>query len=153
MGNRIKNLKEGLLLCQENLLLLATSQWKITQPLVHPDYDVSKHEYYVNFVADVSSELSPQNFHRLTQGIEKTIGHSSKRKWLPRRLDIDIVLSAKNCHRDFSLCPAIQVKVPNLTIPHPAYPKRDFLREMIEGDLGVETKKHFKKERLQSAKS
>ena len=145
LGKRIKNLKAGIVLCQEELLFLATSHWKVTKPLSHRDYDIRNHGSYVNFVADVSSALSPTDLHSLTFSVEKKIGHSNKGKWLPRHLDIDILFVSKNWNRDFSQCPAIRVALPHLTIPHPAYFQRGFLIEMVETDLGIQTEKHFTK--------
>ena len=71
LGKRIKNLKAGIVLCQEELLFLATSHWKVTKPLSHRDYDIRNHGSYVNFVADVSSALSPTDLHSLTFSVEK----------------------------------------------------------------------------------
>lgn len=123
------------------------SSWAKTTPLKHALYDTSGHEEYFNFVCDGSSFLDPNSFYqKAIIPIENAVGHSREGKWLPRKLDIDVLFAAKNEHEDFNLCTPIKVLEQDFFIPHGSYFERDFWRVMVEKELMISLdtiKKHF----------
>jgi 2-amino-4-hydroxy-6-hydroxymethyldihydropteridine diphosphokinase len=74
----------------------------------------------------LETNLSPADLLAHCRAIETERGRERRERWGPRTLDLDIVrYGARN------------VREPNLTIPHPELPNRDFWqREIAELDPG-----------------
>jgi len=73
----------------------------------------------------IETDLAPRALLASLLAIEATLGRVRGRRWGPRLIDCDIVLYG-----------ADRVAEPDLAIPHPELPHRDFwLRELAE--LGV----------------
>lgn len=71
---------------------------------------------YINAVAQLETELSAQQLLRTLQAIEQTQGRERKQRWGARTLDLDILLYGD-----------ATVFEPDLTIPHPRLPDRNFV--------------------------
>ncbi len=70
---------------------------------------------FLNQMIAVQTELSPKQLLASLQEIERTAGRERSGRWGPRTLDLDIVLFEKQTATD-----------PNLTVPHPELPNREF---------------------------
>lgn len=71
---------------------------------------------YLNCVAEIETELKPEQLLQVTQGIEKLLGRKKRERWGDRNIDIDIISFGKTHFRSS-----------NLTIPHPQADKRAFV--------------------------
>ena len=79
---------------------------------------------YLNQMALLETDLAPAEILRHLHAIERERGRARSVRWGPRTLDLDIVRFGDR-----------QVREPELTIPHPELPRRDFwLREIAELD-------------------
>ena len=77
---------------------------------------------YLNQMVLVETSLSPEELLAQCRKIEAERGRERHERWGPRTLDLDIVRFGLRAIRE-----------PNLTIPHPELPNRDFwLREIAE---------------------
>jgi 2-amino-4-hydroxy-6-hydroxymethyldihydropteridine diphosphokinase len=80
---------------------------------------------YLNQMLLVETELEPRPLLEALLAIEQGMGRERREKWGPRIIDCDIVAYGEE-----------RVSEPDLVIPHPELPYRDFwLRELAE--LGV----------------
>jgi 2-amino-4-hydroxy-6-hydroxymethyldihydropteridine diphosphokinase len=79
---------------------------------------------YLNQMVLLETSLGPAELLAHCRAIEAERGRERRERWGPRTLDLDIVrYGARN------------VREPNLTIPHPELPNRDFWqREIAELD-------------------
>jgi 2-amino-4-hydroxy-6-hydroxymethyldihydropteridine diphosphokinase len=75
-----------------------------------------KQPNYINGVAQIETNLSPQELLNYTKGLEKLLGRVGKGQWVSRPIDIDILFYGKEviCEDD-------------LTIPHPLVHERKFV--------------------------
>jgi 2-amino-4-hydroxy-6-hydroxymethyldihydropteridine diphosphokinase len=79
---------------------------------------------YLNQMALLETDLTPAELLRHLHAIERERGRARSLRWGPRTLDLDIVRFGDR-----------QVREPDLTIPHPELPRRDFWqREIAELD-------------------
>jgi 2-amino-4-hydroxy-6-hydroxymethyldihydropteridine diphosphokinase len=72
-------------------------------------------EPYLNQMIAVETELTPRDLLAALQKIENAAGRVRAERWGPRTLDLDIVLFERQTVRE-----------PDLTVPHPELPNRDF---------------------------
>lgn len=70
---------------------------------------------FLNQMIAVETELSPLDLLSALHGIEQRAGRTRDLRWGPRTLDLDIVLFEHQTAAE-----------PNLSIPHPELPNRDF---------------------------
>ncbi len=75
---------------------------------------------YLNQMVLVETSLSPEELLAECRKIEAERGRERRERWGPRTLDLDIVRYGSRTIRE-----------PNLTIPHPELPHRDFWRREI----------------------
>ncbi|OLB51667.1 MAG: 2-amino-4-hydroxy-6-hydroxymethyldihydropteridine diphosphokinase [Gemmatimonadetes bacterium 13_2_20CM_2_65_7] len=75
---------------------------------------------YLNQMVLVETSLSPEELLAQCRKIEAERGRERRERWGPRTLDLDIVRYGSRTIRE-----------PNLTIPHPELPHRDFWRREI----------------------
>ena len=81
---------------------------------------------YLNQMVLLETSLSPTEVLAQCRAIEAERGRERRERWGPRTLDLDIVRYGARIVRE-----------PELTIPHPELPNRDFwLREIAELDGG-----------------
>jgi 2-amino-4-hydroxy-6-hydroxymethyldihydropteridine diphosphokinase len=98
--------------------VLATSAVEETEPLGPPQ------PRYLNQMVLVETGLDPGRFLKALHKIEEENGRVRGERWAPRTLDLDIVRYGTRRLRD-----------PDLRIPHPELPNREWwLREMEEVD-------------------
>ncbi|WP_158996568.1 2-amino-4-hydroxy-6-hydroxymethyldihydropteridine diphosphokinase [Pigmentibacter ruber] len=148
LGDREANLSKSLKLLKTHVTILKQSSWRKTAPLTHPIYNTDNHEYYINFVALVETNLSPIELYQIIVEIEDIIGHPRERRWMPRALDIDILFCAYSSNNlpFSSLKPHIYYKFPDFHVPHTEYFKRDFWQDMVENEMQISREtilKHF----------
>jgi 2-amino-4-hydroxy-6-hydroxymethyldihydropteridine diphosphokinase len=80
---------------------------------------------YLNQMLAVATSLSPKNLLVKLHAIEQGCGRERRERWGPRTLDLDIVRFGNR-----------MLKTPDLTIPHPEIPNRDFwMREIAELEM------------------
>ena len=97
--------------------LIATSSEEETAPLAGMDQPP-----YLNQMVLLETELTPHALLEAGQAIEQEAGRVRTVRWGPRTLDIDIIRFGDRHLTD-----------PDLIIPHPELPNRDFwLRELAE---------------------
>ena len=96
--------------------LLAESSIEETQPIGPAQ------PWFLNQMIAVETSLSPHELLRELQEIERQAGRTRGKRWGPRTLDLDIVCFARQ-----------SVHEPDLLVPHPELPNRDFWqRELAE---------------------
>lgn len=71
---------------------------------------------FINAVAEVFTDLRPQELLSVCQQVEYELGRERLRHWGPRIIDIDILLLGER-----------QIKEDNLQIPHPYITERNFV--------------------------
>jgi 2-amino-4-hydroxy-6-hydroxymethyldihydropteridine diphosphokinase len=77
---------------------------------------------YLNQMLAAETELAPAELLAALRLIETAEGRDRRERWGPRTLDLDIVRFDEQI-----------VNTPNLTVPHPELPRRDFWqRELAE---------------------
>ena len=75
---------------------------------------------YLNQMVLIETSLPPEELLAHCRTIEAERGRERRERWGPRTLDLDIVRYGSRTIRE-----------PNLTIPHPELPNRDFWRREI----------------------
>ena len=80
---------------------------------------------YLNAALAVATRLSPLELLARCQHVEASLGRVRRRRWGPRRIDIDLLIYGR-----------FEMRHPRLKLPHPRIARRDFvLRPLI--DLAV----------------
>lgn len=116
IGNRRANLQKAIeFVAQDRVELYAISGLYQT-----PAWGITDQADFYNAVIQIQTHLSPKALLEHTQGVEKTIGRFTTFKWGPRLIDIDIL----EYHR-------WQIRLPELTLPHPLYPQRAFVLQPL----------------------
>lgn len=113
LGDRLQYFKEAVsALTQAGITVQAKSTVYTSKPagVIDPQPD------YLNAVIRISSDLDANDLLQVTQAIEAQCGRSNKGLYLPRNLDLDIILYGHN-NQNHAL----------LTIPHPRFLERDFV--------------------------
>ena len=95
-------------------------------------------------MCDVACSLLPDELYQKIVIIEDQLGHQREDKWLPRKLDIDILLWGKNTSPNFNLCKALKYNLNNLCIPHQDFYKRNFLLNLSKNSLKIPIKTIYK---------
>ena len=137
-GNRKKHCFRALESLTQYASILRQSAWLITKPLRSKDYDTCDHEDYLNFIVEIKTNLRPVALYKQIQKTEDLIGHSRKRRWLPRELDIDILFFSKDDHIDFNDCTMLIFKESGLKIPHQSFFERDFLVNLVKSNFKID---------------
>lgn len=75
---------------------------------------------YLNQMVALETSLTPRELLDALHGIERDAGRVRSVRWGPRTLDLDIVMFD-----------AQRVDEPDLTVPHPQLPHRDFWRREL----------------------
>lgn len=91
--------------------LLAVSHWYRSAALGPPGQPD-----YINGVAVLSTELPAHRLLLALQSIERVSGRIRAERWGPRPLDLDILLYGAEC-----------INTPELVVPHPQIPHRNFV--------------------------
>jgi 2-amino-4-hydroxy-6-hydroxymethyldihydropteridine diphosphokinase len=116
LGDRQRNLDDAVaqLGREPNIVVLATSRWRETQPIGGPKDQAQ----FLNGAALLGTSLTPQQLHGVLQRIEATAGRTRESRWAPRTLDLDLLL-----YDDLA------IDTPELTVPHPRMSFRRFVLE------------------------
>ena len=78
--------------------------------------------WFLNQMIAVETSMTPHELLRALQAIEQQAGRTRGKRWGPRTLDLDIVCFGQQ-----------SVHEPDLWVPHPELPNRDFWqRELAE---------------------
>lgn len=120
--------------------VLTQSKWHLTAPFQSTVYDIQNQNDYLNFVCDVSTNTHPFEFYKnFIVYIENQLGHSRSQKWLPRALDVDILLSAHNVKEDFYECDPIVMQSFDFCVPHKELlnAERIVIKNMLENELNI----------------
>ena len=100
--------------------LVAASQVEETTPI-----GPAGQEAYLNQMVLLVTALEPQELLEHCREIESQRGRERRERWSARTLDLDIVRFGERT-----------IETPELTVPHPELPNRDFWRrELAELDL------------------
>lgn len=121
--------------------ILTQSQCHLTSPFQSMLYDVKHQDNYLNFVCDVTTKVNPFDFYSdCIVKIEDQLGHSRVTKWQPRVLDVDILMSAYDQHKDFQKCQPFVIKKLNFHIPHKELlnPERIVIKNMLKNELNLD---------------
>ena len=105
------------------------SDWYLTKPV-----GVEDQNWFVNGVASLTVEVSPQVLLRRVMEIEADMGRVRRERWGPRIIDLDILLFGREI-----------IQEENLKVPHPLMHLRRFVLEplvklvpdLIHPSLGV----------------
>jgi len=119
LGDRAANLRKALAQLDVAGRLLAVSALYETQPVDLPD-EVPEQPWFLNCVAAIETEKTPQGLLQTALQIEAAMGRLRMRKKGPRNIDIDVLLFGDRV-----------VDEPGLKIPHPAMPLRRFVLEPL----------------------
>jgi 2-amino-4-hydroxy-6-hydroxymethyldihydropteridine diphosphokinase len=122
LGDRVGKIRRALEeLANSGVEVLRVSSLYKTEPV-----DFRAQAWFVNCVAEVSTELMPLQLMKAAQTIERALGRRSGVSKGPRPIDIDILLYGNTA-----------VRSPALTIPHARMAERRFvlipLRELAGG--------------------
>jgi 2-amino-4-hydroxy-6-hydroxymethyldihydropteridine diphosphokinase len=119
LGDRAEHLRAAreALAALPDTRLVAASSIEETAPLGGMDQPP-----YLNQMVLLETGLEPRRLLEACQAIERARGRVRVGRWGPRTLDVDVVRYGGR-----------QVREPDLIIPHPELPRRDFwLRELAE---------------------
>lgn len=113
-----------------------------TKPLSSDVYHTTDHEDYLNFVFEFHTTLAPSELYLSIRAIEDYFGRDRSRRWLPRPVDLDLLLCARNEDGAENFEPRMAFvfydRESDLRIPHAELGKRDFLLKMISSDLHID---------------
>ena len=117
IGNRARHLDEGLfrLNRHEQIDVVRVSDYIETAPEGGPPQGD-----YLNAVAQIQTDLSPEELLDVVMRIEEDMGRRRVEKWGPRLIDIDIELYGDKV-----------ISKPDLKIPHPHMHERRFVLEPL----------------------
>lgn len=112
-GDKIKNLRDALCAMKSigDINITRTSSLYLSEPWGKPNQPE-----FINQVAEIETELSPQDLLIHLQNIEIKMGRRRSEKWGPRLIDLDILLYGRE-----------EFNTPELTIPHPYMRERLFV--------------------------
>jgi 2-amino-4-hydroxy-6-hydroxymethyldihydropteridine diphosphokinase len=119
LGDRAANLRAALAGLDAAGRMVALSAIYESEPVDVP-IELSNQPWFLNCVASIETDLTPQKLLRLAMQIETSMGRRRFQDKGPRNIDIDIVLFG-NC----------VVDEPGLKIPHPAMHRRRFVLEPL----------------------
>ncbi|MBN1366228.1 MAG: 2-amino-4-hydroxy-6-hydroxymethyldihydropteridine diphosphokinase [Syntrophaceae bacterium] len=117
LGNSLENCKKAveILSRMKGIELKTVSSFYRTEPV-----GMDSQNYFTNAVAEIKTDLSPENLLRAMQDIEKEMGRERGVKNSPRVIDLDILFYGQNVF-----------KQKELVIPHPEIHKRRFVLEPL----------------------
>jgi 2-amino-4-hydroxy-6-hydroxymethyldihydropteridine diphosphokinase len=152
LGRRKFNCMAAIVILGEFSKIIQKSSFIETLPLDCKKYSNKGHSSYINLVLEILTDLSALDLYKKIIKIEDSMGHNRERKWLPRYIDIDILLWVLNTADSFSCCPAIAYNKDLFSVPHNEFWKRDFLISLCKEDLALSSSclqehRHLRKNR------
>ena len=117
LGDKVATLRHAIdLIAHEVGELRACSRLYITSALVPPERAEEIQPDYVNAVIVIETRRSPRDVLNLLQDIERRLGRIRSERWCARTIDLDLLFAGDT-----------MVNTPELQIPHPELPRRDFV--------------------------
>jgi len=113
MGNKAQNINDAIQLIEKNIGKIdQKSSVYETEPWGNSDQDS-----FYNQAVLLHSSIAPNELLQKCQAIELQLGRdrTKEQKWLSRTIDIDILIYGNQI-----------IKTPNLKVPHPELPNRNF---------------------------
>jgi len=113
MGNKAQNINDAIQLIEKNIGKIdQKSSVYETEPWGNSDQDS-----FYNQAVLLHSSIAPNELLQKCQAIELQLGRDRAKvqKWLSRTIDIDILIYGNQI-----------IKTPNLNVPHPELPNRNF---------------------------
>ncbi len=113
LGDRSANVSQALEMLggADGVSVLAVSDTIETKPLSNPVQD-----NYINAVAKIATSLPAERLHRAMLSIEDSLGRLRTGKWLPRPMDLDLLLYGDQV-----------IETDDLTVPHRQMHLRSFV--------------------------
>jgi 2-amino-4-hydroxy-6-hydroxymethyldihydropteridine diphosphokinase len=112
LGDKAKNMKEALgYLAKKDITVCKVSDFMETRP-----YGVTDQPDFLNAVAEVRTEKSPEELLQVLLQIEQEMGRKRIRRWGERNIDLDLLLYDDQI-----------IDLPDLKVPHPDMQNRDFV--------------------------
>ena len=121
LGERERTIEKALSLIEQQIgPVLCCSSFYYSEP-----WGFESEHAFCNICCAVSSTLAPLDFLAATQAVERALGRTEKSIngiYHDRQIDIDIILAYDDEGKE------ITCSTPTLTIPHPLWQQRDFVR-------------------------
>ncbi|OGG13074.1 2-amino-4-hydroxy-6-hydroxymethyldihydropteridine diphosphokinase [Candidatus Gottesmanbacteria bacterium RIFCSPHIGHO2_01_FULL_39_10] len=111
VGDKKKHIQKAIELLSPKITHLKRAKLYESRAVGFTDQD-----NFVNTVVEGKTLLTPQQLFKFVKNIEKEIGRIYRFRWGPREIDIDILFYGDQI-----------VHKPDLEIPHPRLPERDFV--------------------------
>ena len=115
VGDRAANLRQAIAGLGELGEVKAVSSFYETEPV-----EMREQDWFLNLAVALETDLMPRQLLARVLAIEQGMGRRRNQPKGPRNIDIDILLFGSSV-----------VKVPGLTIPHPAMHQRRFVLEPL----------------------
>ena len=112
LGDKTANLQMAL----QKLGEKGVAVLRISTILETPPWGFTEQDSFMNLVAEVGFDGTPESLLSILLGIENEMGRVREIKWGPRLIDLDIL----DFHRQI-------VQTETLSLPHPHYHERDFV--------------------------
>jgi 2-amino-4-hydroxy-6-hydroxymethyldihydropteridine diphosphokinase len=118
LGDRRASLEGALQALREQpgVTVHSVSSFRDTEPVGGPPGQGP----YLNAVAELHTDLPPQDLLRLLLDVEQRLGRVRRERWGPRTIDLDLLLYAD-----------VVCATPGLTLPHPRLHERRFVLEPL----------------------
>ncbi len=117
LADREENLRVALRKLEEHgLQLFRFSAYYETEPV-----EVTDQPFFLNLVCQVQPPASAEALLEICQAVEREMGRNRKRPKGPRNIDVDILFYGNRV-----------IRLPHLTIPHPALYRRNFVLIPLE---------------------
>ncbi|MCP5464130.1 MAG: 2-amino-4-hydroxy-6-hydroxymethyldihydropteridine diphosphokinase [Deltaproteobacteria bacterium] len=82
---------------------------------------------YLNAVFEITTSLTLHELFHYTQAIERNMGRTRRKKWAPRKVDLDILFYGDAVYQD-----------EEITVPHPEIPRRRFvIKPLLDLNAGL----------------
>lgn len=112
LGDKETNLKEAL----QQLRRKGISVSKVSDFIVTKPYGVTDQPDFLNAVAEIETDKSPEDLLQVLLQIEQEMGRRRIRHWGERNIDLDLLLYDDQV-----------IDLPDLKVPHPDMQNRDFV--------------------------
>lgn len=113
LGDKLKNINRSLelLIGRSDVVLINRSSFYMTDPVGYLEQD-----WFLNMVVEIETLLNPRELLSYLMAIENEMGRQREIHWGPRIIDLDILLYGQ-----------LEIKSPDLQIPHPRLRERAFV--------------------------
>ena len=112
LGNRRENLQKAL----QHLTAIGIQIVRVSALYETDAWGIEDQPDFINLAVEIRTDLRPEILLEKTQEIEQHMGRVRKRKWGERLIDIDLLYYGSEI-----------IENPNLKVPHPGIPERNFV--------------------------